>query len=150
MSVALCFSLILAIYESSLNKQQISYPIDSTVYTTLEKTVNPTTVPSTAPKLFPYEIYNFSQYGYGVWQTSDGFSFEKRLDLMSPAYTNTSATNTANLLRFFTITDIHITDEETPAQAVVFGYKGGISGGYSPAMLYSTQVLDAATQTINA
>jgi metallophosphoesterase (TIGR03768 family) len=68
---------------------------------------------------------------------------------MSPAYTNTSATNTANLLRFFTITDIHITDEETPAQAIVFGYKGGISGGYSPAMLYSTQVLDAATQTIN-
>jgi metallophosphoesterase (TIGR03768 family) len=149
-TVVLCFSLIFVIFESSLNKQQISYPIDSTVYTTLEKTVNPVSVSSTAPKLFPYEIYNFSQYGYGVWQISDGLSFEKRLDLMSPAYTNTSATNTANLLRFFTITDIHITDEETPAQAIVFGYKGGISGGYSPAMLYSTQVLDAATQTINA
>jgi metallophosphoesterase (TIGR03768 family) len=146
---ALCLSLIFVAYESSLSNQQISYPIDSTAYTTLEKTVNPVPVPSTAPTLYPYQISNFSQYGYGVWQTSDGFSFEKRLDLMSPAYTNTSATNTANLLRFFAITDIHITDEETPAQAIVFGYKGGISGGYSPAMLYSTQVLDAATQTIN-
>jgi metallophosphoesterase (TIGR03768 family) len=147
--IALCLSLIFAIYENALNKKQSGYPIDSKVYTTLEKTVTPTAVSSTAPKLFPYDIYNFSKYGYGTWQINDGFSFEKRLDLMSPAYTNTSATNTATLLRFFTIADIHITDEETPAQAIVFGYKGGISGGYSPAMLYSTQVLDAATQTIN-
>ena len=76
-TVVLCFSLIFVIFESSSNKQQISYPIDSTVYTTLEKTVNPVSVSSTAPKLFPYEIYNFSQYGYGIWQISDGLSFEK-------------------------------------------------------------------------
>ena len=147
---ALCFSLIFVAYESSISKQQISYPIDSTVYTTLEKTVNPVPVPSTAPTLFPYQVSNYSQYGYGVWQTGDGFSFQKRLDLMPTAYTNTSATNAANLLRFFTITDIHITDEETPAQGITLGYKGGISSAYSPVMLYSTQVLDAATQTINA
>ncbi len=54
------------------------------------------------------------------------------------------------LLNFFTITDIHITDKESPAQAIYFGYKGGVSSAYSPVMLYTTHVLDAAVQTINA
>ena len=48
------------------------------------------------------------------------------------------------------MTDIHITDKESPAQAIYFGYKGGISSAYSPVMLYTTHVLDAAVQTINA
>jgi len=29
----------------------------------------------------------------------------------------------ARLLRFFAITDIHITDVQSPAQAIFFGYK---------------------------
>jgi metallophosphoesterase (TIGR03768 family) len=148
--LALCFGLFFVTYESLLNKQQASYPINSTVYTTLERTIIPVPIPSTSPKLLPYEVSNYSQYDYGVWQTNEGLGYEKRLDLMPPTYTNTSATNKANLLRFFAITDIHITDEETPAQGIYLGYKGGISSGYSPVMLYSTQVLDAATQTINA
>jgi metallophosphoesterase (TIGR03768 family) len=148
--IALCSGLFFVAYETSLSKQQASYPIDSTVYTTLERKVIPVSVPSTSPKLLPYEVANYSQYGYGVWQTGDGFGFKKRLDLMPTSYTNTSATNTANLLRFFAITDIHITDEETPAQGITLGYRGGISSGYSPVMLYSTQVLDATAQTINA
>jgi hypothetical protein len=148
--LALCFSLFFVTYESLLSKQQASYPIDSQVYTTHERTVIPVAIPSSSPKLLPYEVSNYSQYGYGVWQISEGSNYEKRLDLMPATYTNTSATNTTNLLRFFAITDIHITDEETPAQGIYLGYKGGISSGYSPVMLYSTQVLDAATQTINA
>ena len=48
------------------------------------------------------------------------------------------------------MTDIHITDKETPAQVIYLGYKGGISSAYSPVMLYTTHVLDAAVQTINA
>jgi metallophosphoesterase (TIGR03768 family) len=46
--------------------------------------------------------------------------------------------------------DAHITDKESPAQAVIFGCRWGILAGYSPAMLYTTQVLDAAVQTANA
>ena len=48
------------------------------------------------------------------------------------------------------ITDIHISDKESPCQAIYYGYKGGISSGYSPVMLYTTHVLDAAVQTVNA
>jgi metallophosphoesterase (TIGR03768 family) len=48
------------------------------------------------------------------------------------------------------MTDIHITDKESPAQAVYYGYGWGMISGYSPAMLTTTQVLDAAVQTVNA
>ncbi|HEX3002492.1 MAG TPA: TIGR03768 family metallophosphoesterase [Methanoregula sp.] len=50
---------------------------------------------------------------------------------------------------FFVMTDIHITDKESPGQGIYYGYKLGMISGYSPAMLYSTQVLDAAVQTAN-
>jgi len=54
---------------------------------------------------------------------------------MPPAYINTSVTNTAKLLNFFAMTDIHISDKESPAQAIFFGYKGWLISGYSPIML---------------
>jgi metallophosphoesterase (TIGR03768 family) len=69
---------------------------------------------------------------------------------MPASYANTSVTNTAKLSHFFAMTDIHITDKESPAQAIYYGYKWGIVAGYSPAMLYTTQVFDAAVQTVNA
>lgn len=130
--------------------QPPSYPIDATVATTLNKTLLPIAVPSDSPALYPYEISKYSQYGYGVWQYGLGQSFDKRLDLMPTTYAGASVTESAKLLRFFTMSDIHIADEESPAQAVDVGYRGGNSSGYSPVMLYTTQVLDAAVQTINA
>ena len=144
--IALCFGLILVACE----KQQVSYPIDSTVSTTLESTVIPVPVPTLPVSIFPYELSEYSQYGYGVWQYGGGLGFQRRLDIMPPAYINTSVTNTASLLNFFAMTDIHITDKESPAQGIYFGYKGGLSPAYSPVMLYTTHVLDAAIQTINA
>ena len=61
-----------------------------------------------------------------------------------------AVTHTARLLHFFDMTDVHITDEETPTQGIYLGFMGGTSSAYSPVMLYTTQVLDAAVQTINA
>ena len=80
----------------------------------------------------------------------------------------------ATLLSFFTISDVHICDKESPAQSVYNAYQypypgilssgalvvppnpllgakpgGGISS-YSGIILYTTHVLDAAVQTINA
>jgi hypothetical protein len=57
---------------------------------------------------------------------------------------------TARLLDIFTMTDIPITDKETPIQAILYGFHGGLSSAYSPAMMCTTQVLDAAVQTMNA
>ena len=127
-----------------------SYPIDSEVFTTLDRTVIPVPVPPTSPALYPYQVANYSEYGYGVWQYGGGLDYQKRLDLMPPAYANTSVINTARLLHFFTMSDIHISDKETPAQGIYAGYKGGNPSGYSAVMLYTTQVLDATVQTVNA
>jgi metallophosphoesterase (TIGR03768 family) len=125
------------------------YPINSTVYTTHERTVIPVPVPPGSPVLYPYQVSNYSADGYGAWKFGDGQSYEKRLDLMPSGYTNTTATNSAQLLYFFTLSDIHIADKETPAQAIVFGYKGGNPSAYSAVSLMTTQVLDATVQTIN-
>ncbi len=126
------------------------YPIDSLVLTTLDRTVLPVPVPSTSPALHPDQVANFSEYGYGVWEFGEGLDYEKRLDLMPDGYTPGSDTNTEKLLTFFAMSDIHITDKESPAQVVYYGYKWGVISGYSPAMLYTTHVFDAAVQTVNA
>lgn len=126
------------------------YPISSEVFTTLQRTVVADATSSSAVNIYPYEIAKYPQNGYGNWHFGPGLPSEKRLDLMSTGYDGASVTNAAKLLSFFTLTDIHITDKESPAQAMCFGYKGGNSSAYSPTMLYSTHVLDAAIQTVNA
>ena len=133
------------------NKSQPEgYPIDSNVFTTLQRTVVPDSIPSDSPDIFPYEISKYREYGYGNWHYGPGIDFVKRLDIMPAGYDANSVTKKTKLLNFFTITDIHITDKESPAQAIYLGYKGGNSSGYSGVMLYTTQVLDTAIQTINA
>jgi len=126
------------------------HSIASNVSTTLQKTVVPDPVPADAEKVFPYELSKYKQNGYGSWQYGPGLDAEKRLDLMPAAYDGASAAGAARLLRFFAITDIHITDVQSPAQGIYFGYKGGLSSAYSGVMLYTHHVLDAAVQTINA
>ena len=119
-------------------------------WTTLERTVIPVPVPAASPKIPANEISKYSQYGYGVWQTGPGLAQEKRLDLMPQGYGGAKAKKAARLVRFFTISDIHITDKESPAQVIYWGLKDAISSAYSPVMMCTTHVLDAAVRTINA
>lgn len=113
------------------------------------RTVVAVPVPSASPKLLPMEVSRYSECGYGIWQYGEGLGVQKRLDLMAPSYSDISVTKTARLLNFFAIADIHITDKESPTQGIVFGYKGFSSSAYSPVMLYSTHVLDAAVEAVN-
>jgi metallophosphoesterase (TIGR03768 family) len=120
----------------------------ATVYTTLDRMIVPSTPISST--IHPYDISKFSEYGYGLYQYGAGLGYDERLDLMSADYSNVNVTKVSSLLRFFAMTDVHLTDEESPAQAVYFGIKeNGIISGYSPAMSYSTQMLNAAVQTVN-
>ena len=132
--------------------QPVSYPIAAKVHTTLERTIIPVAVPEASPKLLPNEVSKYAQYGYGTWRTGEGLNFQKRLDLMPTSYGGKTVSKTTNLLRFFTMSDIHITDFQSPAQTIYFGLQGepGMSSAYSPVVLYTTQVLDAAVQTVNA
>jgi metallophosphoesterase (TIGR03768 family) len=125
-------------------------PIADEVPTTRQRTIVPQMTPWGLDTLFPYEVAKYAQSGYGTWEYDAGIDAGNRLDIMPTDYQVESVTHVAKLLTFFAFTDIHITDEESPAQAILLGFKGGSSSAYSPAMRYSTQMLDAAVQTINA
>ena len=129
---------------------QVSYPVDSVVLTTVGRTIVPDSVPSVAAKIFPFELGKYAENGYGKWHFGKGLPYEKRLDLMPAGYDVKGVAKTSKLLKFFTMTDIHITDKESPTQGIYFGYKGGIISAYSGIMLYTTHVLDAVVQTINS
>ena len=132
-------------------RRPADYPIAPDVRTTRERTVVPDPIPSGAETIFPHELAKYEQNGYGKWRYGPGLAAEKRLDLMPPAYdAGAAAGGGARLARFFVITDIHVTDKESPAQLVIFGFKGGSPEVYSGVMLYTPHVLDAAVQTVNA
>ena len=125
-------------------------PDAATGNTTVDRTIIPNTISPFPPRIYPYQIADYPAYGYGGWQYGAGMAYQKRLDLMPATYSGALVEKSARLLRFFTMSDIHLVDEETPAAAVYYSYKGGgTASGYSPAMLLTTQMLNAAVQTVN-
>ena len=132
--------------------QPAGYPIASDVQTTVQRTVTPGPTPSTAINL--WEISKYSQNGYGNWTYGPGIPYDKRLDIMPAAYSDASVTKKTKLLNFFTMSDIHITDKESPNQLIYLQRlhpKLPVGGSlYSGIMMYTTHVLDSAIQTVNA
>lgn len=132
--------------------QPTGYPIDADVRTTAQRTVVPGTNPST--KINLWEIPQYSQYGYGEWTYGPGLAYDKRLDIMPATYSDTAVTKKTKLLHFFTFADIHITDKESPNQLIYLQRLHPTmpvgAAIYSGNMLYTTHVLDAAVQTVNA
>ena len=148
-----------------------SYPIDAQVYTTLQQTVVPTTPPAPYPSqiLTPGQLSLYASNGYGEWTLNEtGFAYHSP-DMATGAVGNQSVTDPSQavkLLSFFTISDVHICDKESPARFIYTAYNypeptTGASGtppnypvgsvaSYSGVILSTPQVLDAAVQTINA
>jgi metallophosphoesterase (TIGR03768 family) len=142
-----------------------TYPIDSTVVKTTTRVLKfPVPVqppgPGSTTGLYKTELDQVENYGkfdpmYGAWTYSaEGLPTVLRFDLM-PAATAASLTQLKQLASFFTISDIHITDKEAPNQFIHLQQEDATFSGtntsiYSPVMPYTTQVLDAAIQTVNA
>jgi hypothetical protein len=131
-----------------------TYPISTDVQTTRQQTVRP--VPITNDPLPHLTIDKVDQYGprgYSSWVFGAGVNAGKLL----PDGSFVGRYNPVEtLLTFFSMSDIHIVDKESPAQAL-YGALNSSSGfgetntsAYSPIILSTTHVLDAAVQTINA
>jgi len=124
------------------------------VPTTREQTILPVAIPDGTPPVAPSNVPLYAVYGYSAWDLGAGTNDGRRLDLMPAGYTGT--TNSVRLLSFFSMSDVHITDKESPAEALYFGWVAPFHGGglyisgYSPIILSTTHVLDAAVKTINA
>ncbi|HEY5137975.1 MAG TPA: TIGR03768 family metallophosphoesterase [Methylococcales bacterium] len=132
--------------------QPKGYEIASDVQTTLQRTVAPGATPSTAIALD--EVSKYNQCGYGNWNYGSGLPYDRRLDLMPATYGGSAVTKKTKLLNFFTISDIHITDKESPNQLIylqrlhpTLPVGASLHSGIMP---YTTHVLDAAVQTVNA
>jgi hypothetical protein len=129
------------------------YPIDSTVKTTAERMVS---FKYDLQGLAANEIDKVSRYddfGYGDWNYVDvGLPVVPRTDLIGSSYM--APTRHKKLANFFTFSDIHITDKEAPNQLMLLQeferYAINNTSIYSPVMMYTTHVLDAAMQTMNA
>jgi metallophosphoesterase (TIGR03768 family) len=138
---------------SSSGTQEVQWQISKDVFTTIQQQVLPVPVSADAPQLNPRDIELYSEFGYTAWQTGPGLPSTVWNTIMAPGYVK--APNAAHLLSFFTITDVHIADKESPAQPLYFGWiaQNGANyntSAYSPVVVATTHVLDAAVQTINA
>ncbi|HOE40164.1 MAG TPA: TIGR03768 family metallophosphoesterase [Rhodoferax sp.] len=129
------------------------YLIDSTVTTTTERMIS-----------FPYDLQGLSaneidkvakydSFGYGAWTFGTGLPVVQRVDLMPVGYHNPNPKRNKKFANFFTFSDIHITDKEAPNQLMLLQeferYAINNTSIYSPVMMYTTHVLDAAMQTMN-
>jgi metallophosphoesterase (TIGR03768 family) len=129
-------------------------PVNLNVLTTRQQAILPIAMPAGALQLDPREVSLYKDYGYSAWRTGPGEDQGRKYELMPAGYAGSA--NTAKLLSYFSISDVHITDKESPAEALYFGWSASYQAGglfsqaYSPVCLSTTQVLDAAVQTINA
>lgn len=142
------------------------YPIDSHVVTTTSRVLSfpvppQPSAPNSGTGLYLSElprIDKYKEYGYGDWQfSSRGLRIVPRYDLMPATFPAIapSLTRLRQFSNFFAITDIHITDKEAPNQLIYLQqespkYSGPNTSIYSPVMMCTTHVLDAAIQTVNA
>jgi len=124
--------------------------------TTRQQTIIPLDIPPGTPVINPSNVPLYAVYGYSAWRWGPGTNQGVRLDLMPAGYTG--PTHAARLLSYFSISDAHITDKESPAAACEFGWTATNGQAnlpiyipcYAPVLFSTTQVLNAAIKTINA
>ena len=139
-------------------QSQEGYPISFEVYTTRQRAIVPDSVTSVANTILPWDPSKFKENGYGLWHfVVPGVDKGKDLSIMPAGYDVSSVTNAASLLSFFTIADTHVYDKESPSQPFYLLMKyfvndpiPGSIPGITYTMLYTTHILDAAIQTVNA
>ncbi len=106
------------------------------------------------------QVADYDKLGYGAWTFSAGLPLAPRTDVMADPVGYLAKVKAkqviqkTKLLNFFAMTDIHITDKEAPNQLISLqqgdpGFSGNNTSIYSPIMLSTTHVLDAAIQTAN-
>ncbi|MHC1728164.1 MAG: TIGR03768 family metallophosphoesterase [Syntrophobacteraceae bacterium] len=166
---------------AAVSKTAPTYPISRTVKTTLE---DATIIPVGTPQglfpqppfatIFPSHISAYAANGYGEWDDQgQPFPYAK-IDIQTGQVTSPSTPDphAVQLVSFFTMSDLHICDKESPARSLYLAYQypyptlppnltpeepphvlnfplGSIQS-YSGVILYTTHVVDAAVQTINA
>ena len=121
-----------------------------------DRPLQPTTLKSNAG-LHPIElsqVQDYDKFGYGQYRIGKGLAVVPRYDLLAKRENIVPPTRLKRLASFFAMTDIHITDKEAPNQFIYIQQAdkryAAMTSVYSPVICYTTQMLDAAIQTVNA
>jgi hypothetical protein len=88
-----------------------TYPISADVQTTRQRTVSPDKIPD-APEITIGEVDQYHASGYSNWSFGGPVDYGKLLPDGSPVGSYNAV---ETLLTYFSISDIHITDKESPA-----------------------------------
>jgi metallophosphoesterase (TIGR03768 family) len=130
--------------------ESVSFAQETKLTSTVDTTIVPKDVPKDSVAPLPNDVENYTKQGYGIAELKEGLDIVKRDDILPVGYKSPTKDGN-NLLKFFTMSDIHIADIQSPAQVLYMGEKPipGMSSAYSPTVLYSTQVLDAAVRSVN-
>ncbi len=138
LAVLLVLFAVLLVFSSGCVNQTESFNTTELTVVPVDPGTNQTITPENL------SIYHFN--GYGQWTQGDGVPITVRDDIAGGEIPSGNGTK---LLSFAALTDIHITDEESPLQVIALGYLRPFPSAYSPVSMYSTQVLNAAVHTIN-
>ena len=145
------------------NTELRGYPIDRrTVRKTTEQMLAfdlpaPVAKPKSANGLHPTEmsrVQDFDRFGYGRYRLAGGLPIVPRHDLLARSKSDAPSAKLKQLANFFAMTDVHMTDKEAPNQLIYIQQADSAHGGamtsiYSPTIMYTTHMLDAAVQTVN-
>jgi len=96
---------------NSTSPQVVQWPISDIVYATAENRILPVPVSANAPQINPKDLALYTQYNYSSHTVGHGLPCTE-WDTIAPGYNKSP--NAAHQLSFFTITDIHIADKESP------------------------------------
>lgn len=118
----------------------------------------PVASPRSSVGLHPTElsrVQDYDKFGYGQYRLGNGLAAVPRRDLLADPGNRLAPARRRKLASFFAMTDIHITDKEAPNQLIYLQQADSKHGAamtsvYSPVIAYTTQMLDAALQTVNA
>ena len=115
------FSPCEGVADSGMKKTPIpvDYPIDPIVATTVERTllfaaIAPGLKEPDLPKISQYSVYGYGNHTFGP-----GLSVVRRTDLMEQGGGTPEAQRLLQLASFFSFTDVHITDKESPNQLIL-------------------------------
>ncbi len=111
-------------------------------FTTLHKTVKPKLPLPTNDNYYSEDENGVGEYTYD----GNGEPINLRTD---PPFKRSDNPNRHVLLYFVHLTDLHVTDEESPMRMVDADAPGPTQGAYRRQTMYSPQVLNAVIRTIN-
>lgn len=120
---------------------------NGTPVTTLTKSLKPRDYWK-SNKITPIDVTLFKEKGYGILDDAPGEPHLQMLQRVSPDYKATPFYR-RSLIMFPHITDIHITDIESPVRALYGLVTVGEMSAYRSNSIYSGHVLNAMIETIN-